>query len=43
MRIFITFRQDSDDQFKEDEMSRACRIHGEKRNVYRILVGTPEG
>jgi hypothetical protein len=23
-------------------MSKACSTHGEKRNVYRILVGKPE-
>jgi hypothetical protein len=28
---------------KEDEMGRACRTNGEKRNAYRILVGKPEG
>jgi hypothetical protein len=27
----------------EDEMSRACSIHEEKRNAYRILTGKPEG
>jgi hypothetical protein len=24
-------------------MSRACSTNGEKRNIYRILVGKPEG
>jgi hypothetical protein len=24
-------------------MGRECSLHGEKRNVYRILVGMPEG
>jgi hypothetical protein len=24
-------------------MGRACNTHGEKRAVYRILVGKPEG
>jgi hypothetical protein len=24
-------------------MGRACSTNGEKRNVYRILVGKPEG
>jgi hypothetical protein len=28
---------------KEDEMGRACSIHGVKKNSYRILVGKPEG
>jgi hypothetical protein len=31
------------DQVKEDKMGRACRLTGEKRNAYRILVGKPEG
>jgi hypothetical protein len=31
------------DQVKDDEMSRACSTNEEKRNVYRILVGKPEG
>jgi hypothetical protein len=30
-------------QVKEDEMGRACNIHGVKKNVCRILVGKPEG
>jgi hypothetical protein len=30
------------DQVKEDEMGRACRKNGEKRNPYRILVEKPE-
>jgi hypothetical protein len=30
-------------RFKEDEMGRACSTNGERRNVYRILVGKPEG
>jgi hypothetical protein len=28
---------------KEDEWDKACSIHGEKRNAYRILVVKPEG
>jgi hypothetical protein len=28
---------------KEDEMGRACSTNGEKRNMYRVLVGRPEG
>jgi hypothetical protein len=31
------------DQVKEDEMGRACSMNVEKRNVYRISVGMPEG
>jgi hypothetical protein len=28
---------------KEDEVNRACRTNGDKRNAYRILVGRAEG
>jgi hypothetical protein len=24
-------------------MGRACNLHGEKRNAYRVLAGKPEG
>jgi hypothetical protein len=27
----------------EDELDMTCSLHGEKRNVYRILVRKPEG
>jgi hypothetical protein len=30
-------------QVKEVEMGRACSMNGSKRNIYRILVGKPEG
>jgi hypothetical protein len=30
-------------QFTEDEMGKGCSTLGEKRNVYRILVGKAEG
>jgi hypothetical protein len=30
-------------QVKEDEMGGACITNGANRNVYRILVGKPEG
>jgi hypothetical protein len=29
--------------FEEDEMGGACNMNGEKRDVYRLLVGKPEG
>jgi hypothetical protein len=32
-----------DDQIKENEMGGACSKYGERRGVYRILVGKPEG
>jgi histidinol-phosphate/aromatic aminotransferase/cobyric acid decarboxylase-like protein len=28
---------------KKDEMVRACSTYGERRDVYRVLVGKPEG
>jgi hypothetical protein len=28
---------------KKDELDRACRKNGEKKNAYRILVEKPEG
>jgi hypothetical protein len=28
---------------KENEMGRSCSLSGEKRNIYRLLVGKPEG
>jgi hypothetical protein len=28
---------------KKDEMGRECSTHGEKRNLYRIFMGKPEG
>jgi hypothetical protein len=30
-------------QVKEVEMGGACSMHGDKRNVYEVLVGKPEG
>jgi hypothetical protein len=30
-------------QVREDEMNKACRTHGKKRNACRILVGKPAG
>jgi hypothetical protein len=44
MFIICTPRQTQlDDQVKEDEMSRVYSTNGEKRNIYRTLVGKPEG
>jgi hypothetical protein len=31
------------DEVKANVMGRACITKGEKRNLYRILVGKPEG
>jgi hypothetical protein len=28
---------------KEDDMGRACSTYGEKRKLYGILMGKPEG
>jgi hypothetical protein len=30
------------DQVMEDEMVRACSMHGEKKNAHGVLVGKPE-
>ena len=30
-------------QIEKNEMDRACRTYGERRNSYRLLVGKPEG
>jgi hypothetical protein len=39
--LFAKYNQN--DRVKENEMGRPCGTHGEKRNVYRILVGNPKG
>jgi hypothetical protein len=31
------------DQVNEDEVGRACRTNGARRNAYRILLGKPKG
>jgi hypothetical protein len=31
------------DQIKKNEMGGACGKYGERRGVYRVLVGEPEG
>jgi len=31
------------DQIKEKEMGGTCGMHGRDKNVYKILVGSPEG
>jgi hypothetical protein len=28
---------------EKNEMGRACRMYGERRDIYRVLVGKPEG
>ena len=33
----------SGDQSKKNEMSGACSTYGERRDVYRVSVGKPEG
>jgi hypothetical protein len=32
----------SDDKIKKSEIGRTCCTYGERRVVYRLLVGTPE-
>jgi len=46
MRNFIIGRFTKycyDDHVKEDEIGRACRMHGRDKNMYKILIGRPEG
>jgi hypothetical protein len=31
------------DEAMEDEMGVACRMNGGKRNMYKLIVGKPEG
>ena len=31
------------DQIKKNELGRACSTYGEKRDVFRVLLGKPEG
>jgi hypothetical protein len=31
------------DKIEKNEMGGACSAYGDKRGVYRVLVGTPEG
>jgi hypothetical protein len=33
----------SGDQIEKNEMGEACRTYGDRRGVYRVLVGKPEG
>jgi hypothetical protein len=33
----------SGDQIEQNEMGRACSTYGERRGMYRVLVGKPEG
>ena len=33
----------SDDKIEKNEMSGACSTYRERRGVYRVLVGKPEG
>jgi hypothetical protein len=39
--LFAKYNQNY--QIEEDGMGGACSANGEKRNVYRFLVGKPEG
>jgi len=33
----------SGDKIKKNEMGGACSVYGERRGVYRVSVGKPEG
>jgi hypothetical protein len=39
--LFAGYNQN--DSLKDDKMKKACKKHGEKRNVHTILVRKPEG
>jgi hypothetical protein len=39
----LAYADNQNNQVEEDEMGRACGKNGAKRNVYRILVGKPDG
>ena len=40
---FPVAKHNSGDQIKSDDMGGACDTCGGKRNVYKYLVGKPEG
>ena len=33
----------SGDKIEKNEMGEACSAYGERRGIYRVLVGKPEG
>jgi hypothetical protein len=33
----------SGDKIEKNKMDRACSAYGERKGVYRVLVGKPEG
>jgi hypothetical protein len=33
----------SGDQIEKNEMGEACSVYGERKDVYRVLVGKPKG
>jgi hypothetical protein len=41
--LILFARYNYNDQVKEDEMNRACKMHGKNINAYRILVGKLDG
>ena len=43
-RIFVLLTQYcSGDKIEKNEMGMACSTYGERKGVYRVLVGKPEG
>jgi hypothetical protein len=40
---YLQVLYEKNDQVKDAGMGRTCRTHAGKRNVYRVLVGKPEG
>ena len=42
-KVVLFSKHNYNDQVKEEEVGKACRTNGERRNAYRTLVGKPEG
>jgi hypothetical protein len=42
-KLVFFSRYYQNDQFKECEICKACSIHGEEMDAYRVPVGKPEG
>jgi len=42
MRSLMITKYHSDDQIEKHQMGGACSTYGERRGVYRVLVGKPD-
>jgi hypothetical protein len=43
IKIVLLTHYCAGDKIEKNEMSRDCSAYGERRGVYRVLVGKPEG